>query len=118
VLTLFPVLARRKDQRTSTLSGGEQQMVAIGRALLSDPKLLILDEPSMGLSPKIAAEVFVALRSLQRDGLSILLIEQNAPLAFELATRGYLIRQGSVVLTGGTHELRHTDAVRTAYLGG
>jgi branched-chain amino acid transport system ATP-binding protein len=117
VLTLFPSLAKRRGQRTSTLSGGEQQMVAIGRALLSAPRLLILDEPSMGLSPKIATEVFHALASLQKEGMSMLVIEQNAPLAFELAARGYLMRQGSIVSEGATGELQETDQVRAAYLG-
>jgi branched-chain amino acid transport system ATP-binding protein len=117
VMTLFPALRARSGQRTSTMSGGEQQMVAIGRALMSKPRLLILDEPSMGLSPKISGEVFDALGLLRRSGLSILLIEQNAPLAFELATRGYLMRQGSVVLTADVDELVDNDAVRSAYLG-
>jgi branched-chain amino acid transport system ATP-binding protein len=117
VMDLFPVLRARAGQRTSSMSGGEQQMVAIGRALMADPQLLILDEPSMGLSPKITGEVFDALASLREDGLSILLIEQNAPLAFELADRGYLLRQGSVVVEGTVEELTHDDVVRSAYLG-
>jgi branched-chain amino acid transport system ATP-binding protein len=117
VFTLFPALAKRRSQRTSTLSGGEQQMVAIGRALMSSPRLLILDEPSMGLSPKIARDVFRALESLQRDGMAMLVIEQNAPLAFELTSRGYVMRQGSIVSEGSTDELEKTDMVRAAYLG-
>jgi branched-chain amino acid transport system ATP-binding protein len=117
VLSLFPALRSRSAQRTSTMSGGEQQMVAIGRALMSEPRLLILDEPSMGLSPKITGEVFDALHSLRKGGLSILLIEQNAPLAFELADRGYLVRQGAVVVSGTTDELTSDDVVRSAYLG-
>jgi len=117
VMDLFPVLRKRAEQKTSSMSGGEQQMVAIGRALMADPKLLILDEPSMGLSPKITGEVFDALASLREGGLSILLIEQNAPLAFELADRGYLLRQGSVVVEGTVEELTHDDVVRSAYLG-
>src|SRR4051812_18070778 len=116
-LTLFPALRDRIAQRTATMSGGEQQMVAIGRALMSQPRLLILDEPSMGLSPKITGEVFDALHALRREGLSILLVEQNAPLAFELADRGYLMRQGAVVVSGTTDELTHDDVVRSAYLG-
>jgi branched-chain amino acid transport system ATP-binding protein len=115
--SLFPALRERANQRTSSMSGGEQQMVAIGRALMSRPRLLILDEPSMGLAPKISAEVFNALARLRKDGLSILLIEQNAPLAFELADRGYLMRQGRFVLDGTTEELTHNDAVVSAYLG-
>jgi branched-chain amino acid transport system ATP-binding protein len=117
VMDLFPVLRVRADQRTSTMSGGEQQMVAVGRALMAEPEILILDEPSMGLSPKITGEVFDALASMSEGGLSILLIEQNAPLAFELADRGYLLRQGSVVVEGSIEELAHDDVVRSAYLG-
>ncbi|MEO9198757.1 MAG: ABC transporter ATP-binding protein [Antricoccus sp.] len=116
-MDLFPVLRVRARQRTSTMSGGEQQMVAIGRALMSDPRLLILDEPSMGLAPKITGEVFDALEQLRASGLSILLIEQNAPLAFDLADRGYLMRQGSVVVSGTVDELQRDDIVRAAYLG-
>jgi branched-chain amino acid transport system ATP-binding protein len=116
-LDLFPALRKRANQRTSTMSGGEQQMVAIGRALMSEPRLLVLDEPSMGLAPKITGEVFDALEKLRAGGLSILLIEQNAPLAFELADRGYLLRQGSVVVSGTIKELEADDVVRTAYLG-
>ena len=117
IMTLFPILGDRARQITGTMSGGEQQMVAIGRALMSEPRLLILDEPSMGLSPKITGEVFDALKALRQKGLSILLIEQNAPLAFELADRGYLIRQGSIVVEGTIDELTHDDVVRSAYLG-
>lgn len=117
ILSLFPALRERKNQRTGTMSGGEQQMVAIGRALMSQPRLLILDEPSMGLSPKIAGAVFDALLSLRREGLSILLVEQNAPLAFELTDRGYLMRQGSIVVQGTIEDLAAHDVVRTAYLG-
>ncbi len=117
ILSLFPVLGARANQRTGTMSGGEQQMVAIGRALMSRPRLLILDEPSMGLAPKITGEVFDALHALRREGLSILLVEQNAPLAFELADRGYLMRQGSVVVEGTIEALAADDVVRSAYLG-
>jgi branched-chain amino acid transport system ATP-binding protein len=114
---LFPRLKERASQRAVTLSGGEQQMVAIGRALLSEPRLLILDEPSMGLAPKIAGEVFKALKLLLEEGMAILLIEQNAPLAFSLATRGYLMRQGSIVFEGTTAALGKSDLVQSAYLG-
>jgi branched-chain amino acid transport system ATP-binding protein len=116
-LELFPALRKRADQQTSTMSGGEQQMVAIGRALMSQPRLLVLDEPSMGLAPKITGEVFDALEKLRGEGLAILLIEQNAPLAFELADRGYLLRQGSVVVSGTIEELQQDDVVKSAYLG-
>jgi branched-chain amino acid transport system ATP-binding protein len=117
LLELFPKLRSRLSQRAVTLSGGEQQMVAIGRALLSEPKLLILDEPSMGLAPKIAGEVFDALKVRQSQGMAILLIEQNAPLAFELTSRGYLMRQGRIVVEGTVEELQADDAVVAAYLG-
>jgi branched-chain amino acid transport system ATP-binding protein len=117
VMDLFPVLRKRAGQLTSTMSGGEQQMVAVGRALMAEPRILILDEPSMGLSPKITGEVFDALAALREGGLSILLIEQNAPLAFELADRGYLLRQGAVVVEGSIEELTNDDVVRSAYLG-
>lgn len=117
IMTLFPALRSRARQRAATMSGGEQQMVAIGRALMADPKVLILDEPSMGLSPKIARQVFDVLAELRRGGLAILLVEQNAPLAFDLADRGYLLRQGSVVTSGTTSELSQQDVVRAAYLG-
>jgi branched-chain amino acid transport system ATP-binding protein len=117
ILSLFPALRDRVTQRTGTMSGGEQQMVAIGRALMSQPRLLILDEPSMGLSPKITVAVFEVLHSLRQEGLSILLVEQNAPLAFELADRGYLMRQGAVVVEGPIDALTADDVVRAAYLG-
>lgn len=117
ILSLFPALRDRVNQRTGTMSGGEQQMVAVGRALMSQPRLLILDEPSMGLSPKMADAVFDVLHSLSREGLSILLVEQNAPLAFELADRGYLMRQGAVVVQGTIENLAADDVVRAAYLG-
>ena len=92
-------------------------MVAIGRALMSEPRMLILDEPSMGLAPKITGEVFDTLATLLSEGLAILVIEQNAPLAFELASRGYLLRQGGVVVEGSIEELSKDDTVRSAYLG-
>lgn len=117
VTALFPALQARLEQRTSTMSGGEQQMVAIGRALMGTPQVLILDEPSMGLAPKVTGQVFDALARLLQRGMSILLVEQNAPLAFELAARGYLIRQGEVVVEGPVQELMADDAVRAAYLG-
>ena len=118
ILSLFPRLADRLDQSAGTLSGGEQQMVAIGRALMANPKLLILDEPSMGLSPKIAGEVFDSLRALKPKGLAILLVEQNAELAFELADRVYVLQYGQVVKTGSVQEIRELDHVKQSYLGG
>lgn len=117
VFELFPILKERRNGMASRMSGGQQQMLAIGRALMAEPQILILDEPSMGLAPKITGEVFDALASLRQGGLSILLIEQNAPLAFELADRGYLMRQGAVVVEGSIDELTNDDVVRSAYLG-
>lgn len=117
VFDLFPALAARSGQRASTLSGGEQQMVAIGRALMAEPELLILDEPSMGLAPIVASEVFQAIGRLKATGLSVLLVEQNAALALELAERVYVLQQGSVVANGAVEELRDLDLVRTSYLG-
>ena len=118
ILSLFPRLAERLNQRAGTLSGGEQQMVAIGRALMANPRLLILDEPSMGLSPKIAGEVFDSLRALKPKGLAILLVEQNAEMAFELADRVYVLQYGQVVKVGSVQEIRELDHIKLSYLGG
>ena len=118
ILSLFPRLGERLNQRTGTLSGGEQQMVAIGRALMANPRLLILDEPSMGLSTKIAGEVFDSLRALKPKGLAILLVEQNAELAFELADRVYVLQYGEVVTVGSVQEIRELDHIKLSYLGG
>jgi len=117
VYALFPDLRQRSSQRAGDLSGGQQQMLAIGRALMGAPRLLILDEPSMGLSPKLAGEVYSALRSLRDSGLAILLIEQNAELAFKFCERGYVLQHGRVVLQGSVKELRAHDLVRKIYLG-
>lgn len=118
IFELFPALKDRAGQITASLSGGEQQMVAVGRALVSRPSLLILDEPSMGLAPKIASDVFRALAHLREGGLSILLVEQNATLAFELATYVYLLQQGQIVHEGTVEEMRQTKVVQQVYLGG
>ncbi len=119
VLTLFPRLSDRLHQRGGTLSGGEQQMLAIARALMSRPRLLLLDEPSLGLAPLIARQIFDIIRVLnERDGLSVLLVEQNAYHALRLAHRGYVIVNGSITMTGTGQELLARPEVRSAYLEG
>ncbi len=118
VYGMFGRLAERRAQLAGTLSGGERQMLAIGRALLSGPRLLLIDEPSLGLSPKLVEEVFEALAGLNREqGLSVLLVEQNTAMALDLAARGYVLQSGQVVLHGSAEELRDDDEVRRAYLG-
>jgi branched-chain amino acid transport system ATP-binding protein len=117
VLTLFPRLRERERQSAGTLSGGEQQMVAVGRALMSRPKLLMLDEPSHGLAPRVIEEMHDAFVAINRGGTTILLVEQNVAMALDLATRGYVLENGRITLTGTTAELRANDAVRAAYLG-
>ena len=118
VRILFPVLAERGDQVSATLSGGEQQMLAIGRALMSRPEVLLLDEPSLGLAPRVIAAIFGALDTLRAEGLSILLVEQDAHLALKHADRGYVMRNGSIALQGPADELVDDEQVRHAYLGG
>ncbi len=118
VFTLFPVLAERRRQQAGTLSGGEQQMLAISRALMLRPKLLLLDEPSFGLAPLIVREIFRIMRMVnEEEGVAILLVEQNANLALELASRAYLLETGRVVMGGSADELRADDSVRRSYLG-
>jgi branched-chain amino acid transport system ATP-binding protein len=117
VFALFPDLERALSKRAGDLSGGQQQMLAVGRALMGAPRLLILDEPSMGLSPKLAARVYEAFTSLRDSGLAILLIEQNATLAFEFCERAYVLQYGRVALQGKVAELREADLVRRIYLG-
>ncbi len=114
---LFPILAERAAQPAATLSGGEQQMLAVGRALMSQPRMLLLDEPSLGLAPKVIAEIFSALERLRADGMTILLVEQDAKLALKHADRGYVMRTGRVVLDGTSSELLADESVRTIYLG-
>lgn len=115
---LFPRLAERKDQLAGTLSGGEQQMVAMARALISRPRLLMLDEPSMGLAPLMVQKIFETIRDISARGMSILLVEQNARLALQAAQRGYVMESGAITLSGAASELLGSDAVQRAYLGG
>ena len=114
----FPRLKERRRQTAGTLSGGEQQMLAMGRALMSRPTLLMLDEPSMGLAPILVEEIFDIIRELHKDGTTILLVEQNAQMALSVADRGYVLETGKIVLSGGGSQLLQDDAVRKAYLGG
>lgn len=118
VLELFPKLGERLNQLVQTMSGGEQQMVAIGRALMSNPRVLLLDEPSLGLSPIMTGELFKALERIREIDVSVLLVEQNARKSLAIADRGYLIENGSVVGTGSAEQLRNDPAVQQAYLGG
>ncbi|CAC5345916.1 MULTISPECIES: ABC transporter ATP-binding protein [Planktothrix] len=114
---IFPRLAERKHQLAGTLSGGEQQMLAIARAVMSRPKLLLLDEPSLGLAPQIVREIFSVIRQLNQSGVTILLVEQNAHLALEIANRGYVLEAGYLTLTGKASDLLIDERVRQAYLG-
>ena len=118
VYTQFPRLKERMKQVAGTLSGGEQQMLAMGRALMSHPKLLMLDEPSMGLAPILVEQIFDIIRELHKAGTTILLVEQNAQAALSVADRGYVLETGKVVTTGTGHELLESPAIKKAYLGG
>jgi branched-chain amino acid transport system ATP-binding protein len=115
---LFPRLRERIGQMGGTLSGGEQQMLAIGRALMSKPRLLLLDEPSMGLAPMLIAQIFTIIKEINAEGISVLLVEQNATQALKTAHRGYVLETGYVVKTGTGNDLLVDPAVRAAYLGG
>jgi branched-chain amino acid transport system ATP-binding protein len=117
VFTLFPRLKERLEQKGGTLSGGEQQMLAIGRALMARPTVLLLDEPSMGLSPILVETIFQIIQDINRQGTTILLVEQNARMALRVAHRGYVIQTGRIVLTGTGPELLRSDVVRKTYLG-
>jgi branched-chain amino acid transport system ATP-binding protein len=117
VFDLFPRLKERIGQVAGTLSGGEQQMLAIGRALMANPRLLLLDEPSMGLAPVLVEQIFATIDSINRQGTTILLVEQNAAMALSIAHRGYVLETGAIVLTGSAAELAGNADVRRAYLG-
>jgi branched-chain amino acid transport system ATP-binding protein len=118
VMDLFPRLRERVGQMGGTLSGGEQQMLAIGRALMSKPRLLLLDEPSMGLAPMLIAQIFEIITKINSEGISVLLVEQNATQALKAANRAYVLETGYVTKTGSGHDLLHDPAIRAAYLGG
>jgi len=117
IFELFPVLKERQKQRAGTLSGGEQQMVAIGRTLMARPKLLLLDEPSMGLAPRVVTDIFKAIQTLRTRGTTIFLVEQNAKAALKVADRGYIIETGRIILEGETEDLLNNKEVQRAYLG-
>lgn len=118
VYELFPILGQRKKQTAGTLSGGEQQMLAMGRALMSRPKILLLDEPSMGLAPLLVREIFDIIVNINNTGTTILLVEQNAKMALSIAHRAYVIETGSIVMSGIGKELAKSDEIKNAYLGG
>lgn len=118
VQELFPILKERRRQQAGTLSGGEQQMLAMGRALMSNPKLLMLDEPSMGLAPILVEQIFDIIKNLHKAGTTILLVEQNAQAALSVADRGYVLETGKIVTTGTGAELLASPAIKKAYLGG
>jgi len=118
IYTRFPRLAERRNQIAGTLSGGEQQMLAMGRAIMSRPKLLMLDEPSMGLSPLLVDQVFEIIKDINRDGTTVLLVEQNAGKSLAISDRAYVMENGKIVLTGTGEELAASEMVRKAYLGG
>lgn len=115
---LFPRLKERRPQLAGTLSGGEQQMLAIARALMAKPKLLLLDEPSMGLAPRLVEQIFETIQEINRQGMTILLVEQNAASALAISQRGYVLETGTILLEGKAADLVHNDRVREAYLGG
>jgi len=117
VFTIFPRLAERRAQNAGTLSGGEQQMLAIGRGLMAEPRLLILDEPSLGLSPRLVEELFTLIARIHAEGLAILLVEQNVVQSLALASRAYILEQGEIVLSGAAAELRDNPDLKRAYLG-
>jgi branched-chain amino acid transport system ATP-binding protein len=118
VFDLFPRLHERRSQRAGTLSGGEQQMLAVGRALITRGKILLLDEPSMGLAPNLVEDIFETIKKINREGTTILLVEQNAFMALEIANHAYVLETGSIVISGDAEVLRNNSRVREAYIGG
>lgn len=118
VFDLLPRLKERRNQPAGTLSGGEQQMLAMGRAMMSEPKLLMLDEPSMGLAPILVEQIFDIIRELHKSGATILLVEQNAQMALQVANRAYVLETGKITLAGSGKELLESDSIKKAYLGG
>jgi branched-chain amino acid transport system ATP-binding protein len=117
IYRLFPILDERKSQLGGTLSGGEQQMLAIGRALMSNPEILLLDEPSLGLAPIMVSKIFKTIQEISREGITILLVEQNAKAALKLSHRGYVLENGSIILSGSSADLLVNEKVQHAYLG-
>ena len=117
VYELFPILAERRNQNGGTLSGGEQQMLAIGRALMAEPQMILLDEPSLGLAPIIVDGIFSLIQTINRQGITILLVEQNANMALSIADRGYVMETGTIVLHESSEALLSSDIVRKSYLG-
>ena len=117
VFDLFPILRQRTSQQGGTLSGGEQQMLAVARALMGRPKLLLLDEPSLGLAPLVARTIFEVIRRLNQDGIAVLLVEQNARMALKLAHRGYVMETGRITMTGPASQLLADQRIKDAYLG-
>ncbi len=115
---LFPILKERRNQKGGTLSGGEQQMLAISRALMSEPRLLLLDEPSLGLAPQMVSTVFSLIKKINRSGVSVLLVEQNSAMALQIANRGYVISSGKIIVSGRSADLLDNPLVQNAYLGG
>ena len=118
VFELFPILKERRKQLAGTLSGGEQQMLAMARALMAKPKIMLLDEPSMGLSPLLVKEIFYIIKDINRQGVTVLLVEQNAKMALGIANRAYVLESGKISLSGTGEELLNSDSVKKAYLGG
>jgi branched-chain amino acid transport system ATP-binding protein len=117
VFQLFPILKERKNQLAGTLSGGEQQMLAIGRGLMSRPKLLMFDEPSLGLAPQLMLKVFESIEKISKEGITILLVEQNVRDALELTDRGYVLETGRIIMEGRREQLLNNDKIKKAYLG-